>query len=110
MGCKATETCVLMKWLLCASIYILLFGVLISNKLYLLAFFFIFEFFYGLYYIQSHEIQEYIDEIKCIFYIFTSENIKLYIFTLQECTYNFFGLPLTFPLTYCSALQNFKRL
>ena len=62
------------------------------------------------YYIQSHEIQEYIDEIKCIFYIFTSENIKLYIFTLQECTYNFFGLPLTFPLTYCSALQNFKRL
>ena len=63
-----------------------------------------------IYYIQSHEIQEYIDEIKYIFYIFTSENIKLYIFTPQECTYNFFGLPLTFPLTYCSALQNFKRL
>ena len=35
---------------------------------------------------------------KCIFYIFTSENIKLYIFTPPECTYNFLGLPLTFPL------------
>ena len=35
----------------------------------------------NIYYIQSHEIQENIDEIKCIFYIFTSENIKLYIFT-----------------------------
>ena len=61
------------------------------------------------YYIQSSEIQGNID-IYCIFYIFTSENIKSYIFTPQECTYKFFGLPLTFPLTYCSALQNFKRL
>ena len=39
MGCKATKTGVLMKWPVCASIYILLFGVLNSNKLYLLAFF-----------------------------------------------------------------------
>ena len=31
-----------------------------------------------IYYIQSSEIQEYIDEIYCVFYIFTSENIKLY--------------------------------
>ena len=61
------------------------------------------------YYIQSSEIQEYIDEIYCVFYIFTSENIKFYIFTPPECKYKFFGLPLTFPLTYCSALQNFKR-
>ena len=40
MGCKATKTGVLMKWLVCASIYmyVLLFGVLNSNKLYLLAF------------------------------------------------------------------------
>ena len=30
---------------------------------------------------------------------------KSYIFTPPECTYNFFGLPLIFPLTYCSALQ-----
>ena len=36
------------------------------------------------YYIQSSEIQEYIDEIYCVFYIFTSENIKFYIFTPQE--------------------------
>ena len=63
-----------------------------------------------IYYIQSSEIQENIVDIYCIFYIFTSENIKSFIFTPQECTYNFFGLPLTFPLTYCSALQNFKRL
>ena len=62
-----------------------------------------------IYYIQSSEIQENIVDIYCIFYIFTSENIKSYIFTPQECTYKFFGLPLTFPLTYCSALQNFKR-
>ena len=61
------------------------------------------------YYIQSSEIQENIVDIFCIFYIFTSENIKSYIFTPQEWTYNFFGLPLTFPLTYCSALQKFKR-
>ena len=39
MGCKVTKTGVLMKWLVCASIYVLLFGVLNSNKLYLLAFF-----------------------------------------------------------------------
>ena len=41
MVCKATKTGVLMKWLVCASIYVLLFGVLNSNKLYmyLLAFF-----------------------------------------------------------------------
>ena len=63
-----------------------------------------------IYYIQSSEIQEYIVDIYCIFYIFTSENIKSYIFTSQECIYKFFGLPLTFPLTYCSALQNFKCL
>ena len=62
------------------------------------------------FYIQSSEIQENIVDIYCIFYIFTSENIKSYIFTPQECTYKFSGLPLTFPLTYCSALQNFKRL
>ena len=63
-----------------------------------------------LYYIQSSEIQENIVDIYCIFYIFTGENIKFYIFTPQECTFKFSGLPLTFPLTYCSALQNFKRL
>ena len=54
MGCKATKTGVLMKWLVCASIYmyVLLFVVLNSNKLYLLAFFFfIFKLFYGLYFI-----------------------------------------------------------
>ena len=45
----------------------------------------------NIYYIQSNEIQENIDEIDCIFYIFTSENIKFYIFTPQECTSNFFG-------------------
>ena len=28
MGCKDTKTGVLMKWLVCASIYVLLFGVL----------------------------------------------------------------------------------
>ena len=41
MGCKATKTGVLMKLLVCASIYmyVLLFGVVNSNKLYLLAFF-----------------------------------------------------------------------
>ena len=65
---------------------------------------------YNLYYIQSSEIQENIVDKYCIFYIFTSENIKSYIFTSRECTYKFFGLPLTFPLTYCSAIQNFKRL
>ena len=41
------------------------------------------------YYIQSSEIQEYIDEIYCVFYIFTSENIKFYIFTPPECKYKF---------------------
>ena len=51
------------------------------------------------YYIQSSEIRENIVDIYCVFYIFTSENIKSYIFTPQECTYKFFGLPLTFPLT-----------
>ena len=40
-----------------------------------------------IYYIQSSEIQENIVDIYCIFYIFTSENIKYYIFTPQECTY-----------------------
>ena len=59
---------------------------------------------------QSSEIQKNIVDIYCIFYIFTSENTKSYIFTPQECTYKFFGLPLTFPLTYCSALQNIKGL
>ena len=41
MDCKATKTGVLMKWLVCVSIYmyVLLFGVL-NSKLYLLAFFF----------------------------------------------------------------------
>ena len=38
-----------------------------------------------IYYIQSSEIQENI--------------VDIYIFTPPECTYNFFGLPLTFPLT-----------
>ena len=41
------------------------------------------------YYIQNSEIQENIVDIYCIFYIFTSENIKSYISTPQECTYNF---------------------
>ena len=49
------------------------------------------------YYIQRSEIQENIDEIECIFYIFTSENMKFYIYTPLECRYNFFGVPLTFP-------------
>ena len=40
-------------------------------------------------FIQSSEIQENIVDIYCILYIFTSENIKSYIFTSQECTYNF---------------------
>ena len=40
------------------------------------------------YYTQSHEIQENIVEIYCIFSLVTSENIKLYIFTPSECTYN----------------------
>ena len=54
MGCKATKTGVLMKWLVCASIYmyVILFGVLNSNKLYLLAFF-IFKLLYGLYLIAN---------------------------------------------------------
>ena len=34
-----------------------------------------------IYYIQSSEIQENIVDKYCIFYIFTSENIKSYIFT-----------------------------
>ena len=38
-----------------------------------------------LYYIQSSIIKENIDEIYCIFYIFTSENIKFYIYTPPEC-------------------------
>ena len=42
-GDTPSRTCVLMKWPVCASIYVLLFGVLNSNKLYLLAFFFIFK-------------------------------------------------------------------
>ena len=33
MGCKATKTGVLMKWFVCASIYVLLFGVLNSNTI-----------------------------------------------------------------------------
>ena len=33
----------------------------------------------GFYYIQSSEIQGNIVDINCIFYIFTSENIKSYI-------------------------------
>ena len=52
-----------------------------------------------IYYKQSNEIQENIDEILCIFYIFTSESITFYIFTPPECTYNIFVLPLTFSLT-----------
>ena len=50
------------------------------------------------YYIQSSEIQENIVEIYCIFYIFTSENIKSYIFTPQECTYNFFWITSDFSI------------
>ena len=38
MGCKATKTGVFMKWPVCASIYVLLFGVLNSIFSYLLAF------------------------------------------------------------------------
>ena len=45
----------------------------------------------------KYKIKGNIDELYCIFYRW-SENITS------------FGLPLTFPLTYCSALQNFKRL
>ena len=48
MGCKATKIGVLMKWLVCASINILLLSVFNSNKLYLLAFF-IFKLLNGLY-------------------------------------------------------------
>ena len=36
------------------------------------------------YYIQSSEIQESIDEILCLFHIFTSENINFYIYTPPE--------------------------
>ena len=54
MGCKVTKTGVLMKWLVFASKYVLLFGVLNSNKLYLLAFFFIFKLLYGLYLICKY--------------------------------------------------------
>ena len=36
------------------------------------------------YYIQSHEIQENIDEMKCIFYIYTSENIKLHFWITSD--------------------------
>ena len=39
------------------------------------------------YHIQSSEIQEYIDEIYFVLYIFTSENIKFYILTPLECEY-----------------------
>ena len=49
-------------------------------------------------YIQSSEIQENIVDIYCIFYIFTSENIKSYIFTPQECTYNFFLITSDFSI------------
>ena len=49
-------------------------------------------------------------KILLIYIVYFCENIKSYIFTPQECTYKFWGLPLTLPLTYCSALQNFKRL
>ena len=38
MGCKATKTGVLMTWPVCVSIYVLLYGALNSNKLYILAF------------------------------------------------------------------------
>ena len=50
------------------------------------------------YYIQSSEIQENIVDIYCIFYIFTSENIKSYIFTPQECTYIFFWITSDFSI------------
>ena len=52
----------------------------------------------AIYYIQSSEIQENIVDIYCIFYIFTSENIKSYIFTPQECTYNFFWITSDFSI------------
>ena len=69
-----------------------------------------------IYYIQSDEIQENIDDIYCIFYIFTSENIKIYIITPPECTYNFFGLPkllqctseLQTPITFLFVNENIK--
>ena len=51
-----------------------------------------------LYYIQSSEIQEYIDEIYCVFYIFTCENIKFYIFTPPECKYIFFWITSDFSI------------
>ena len=52
----------------------------------------------SIYYIQSSEIQENIVDISCIFYIFTSENIKSYIFTPPECTYNFFWITSDFSI------------
>ena len=51
-----------------------------------------------IYYIQSSEIQENIVDIYCIFYIFTSENIKFYIFTPPECTYKFFWITSDFSI------------
>ena len=59
---------------------------------------------------QKHETQERRILMKYNVENINSENIKLYIFTPPEGIYSLFGLPLTFPLTYCSALQNFKRL
>ena len=53
---------------------------------------------FNIYYIQSSEIQENIVDIYCIFYIFTSENIKSYIFTPQECTYIFFWITPDFSI------------
>ena len=74
------------------------------------------------YYIQSSEIQENIVDINCIFYIFTSENIKSYIFTPQECTYIFFWITsdlsidllqctseLQTPITFLFVNENIKR-
>ena len=55
------------------------------------------------YYIQSHEIQENIDEIYCIFYIFTSENIFFYIFTPPQCTSE-----LQTPITFLFVNKNIK--
>ena len=59
MGCKATKTSVLMKWPVCASIYVLLFGVLNSNKLYLLVFFHIYITLWSLFDLQMYTYRHY---------------------------------------------------
>ena len=75
MGCKATKTGVLMKWLVCASIYVLLFNVLNLNKLYLLACFHIQITLWSLF-----DLQMYIHPL----YFFIWSNSKLLCSGMQE--------------------------